>query len=171
MNRIERRVAGAGGPLPGAAVCDPGRPNNNIHRGMLGGGLLSRRMNTSNISNRRNRIVSNQISGLNTLKNEDNKITRIEKKLEELEHHSIINISEIERRIIYTEDKLTSFTDSYNKTMTSMKQYIKELQKKIINLEEPRVVVVAKKIEKSIENNVTNKITLKIQEKEVPIDS
>ena len=75
MNRIERRVAGAGGPRPGAAVCDPGRPNNNIQRGMLGGGLLSRRMNTSNISNtvnRGNRIVSNQIPGLNTLKNEDN---------------------------------------------------------------------------------------------------
>ena len=48
MNRIERRVAGAGGPRPGAAVCEPGQPANNQRRGMLGGGLLSTRMNSRN---------------------------------------------------------------------------------------------------------------------------
>ena len=43
MNRIERRVAGT---PPGATVCSPGQPNN-PRRGMLGGGLLSSRMNSS----------------------------------------------------------------------------------------------------------------------------
>ena len=35
MNRIERRIAGTNAGRPGAPVCNPGRPENNV--GMLGG--------------------------------------------------------------------------------------------------------------------------------------
>ena len=168
MNRIERRVAGAGGPRPGVAVCEPGK-SNIPQRGMLGGGLLGQRMRTQNnraVSMRTNRVISNQIPGLNNLKNQDNKITSLAKKLEEIEHHSVINISDMEKRMRLQEDKVRLMTETYSKTMASMKEYIKELKAKIKDLETPRVVAVAKKIEKTVENNVNNKITLEIQEKE-----
>ena len=35
MNRIERRIAGTNGSRPGAPVCNPGTPQNNV--AMLGG--------------------------------------------------------------------------------------------------------------------------------------
>lgn len=169
MNRIERRVAGAGGPRPGAAVCEPGQPANNQRRGMLGGGLLSSRMNSRNSTSRmynRNTISnSNDIPGLRNLKNQDNKITRLEKKMEQIEESYALNLSEMERKLRIQENKISLVTDTYQKTMKQMQQYITELKNKINELEKPKVKVPAENIRK-IEEIVENKITLEIQEKD-----
>lgn len=165
MNRIERRVAGAGGPRPGAAVCEPGQPVN-PRRGMLGGGLLSTRMNTRNSrSSMYNRNpISNEIPGLNNLKNQDNKITRLERKMEQIEESYAINLSDMERKIRLQENKISLVTNTYQKTMSEMKQYITELKSKINELEKVKIKVPPENVKK-IEKIVENKITLEIQEK------
>ena len=175
MNRIERRVAG--GARPGAAVCSPGQ-SNNPQRGMLGGGSLFSRRRGNSVNNRvsnqlQNRIVNtNQIPALRDLKNQDGKLTRLEQKISEIENHSVINISDLERRIRAQEDKINLMTDTYRQTMSSMKEYIKTLKSRINELETPKVVAVAKKIEdiKSEELVNTNKVTLNIKEKEESVE-
>lgn len=169
MNRIERRVAGSGGPRPGAAVCTPGQSNQ--RQGMLGGGtLFQRRFNpqtrASNIS--QNRVVqSNNLPSLNQLKMEGDKINRLEQKIEDVEAHAIVNLSDFENRLRMQEDKIRLMTDTYSKTMASMKEYIKSLKSKITELEssnnqeleKAKITVVAKKVEK-------NKVTLDVKELE-----
>lgn len=173
MNRIERRVVGRSGPRPGAAVCAPGQ-SNNPQRGMLGGGSLftRRRVNQVNkqVNNQvQNRIVNtNQLSALRDLKNQDGKLMRLEEKINIIEDHAVMNISDLERRLRTQEDKINLMTDTYQQTMSSMKEYIKTLKFRINELETPKVSVVAKKIEKSSVEKVEdiNKVTLNIKEKE-----
>lgn len=173
MNRIERRVVGRSGPRPGAAVCAPGQ-SNNPQRGMLGGGSLftRRRVNQVNkqVNNQvQNRIVNtNQLSALRDLKNQDGKLIRLEEKINIIEDHAVMNISDLERRLRTQEDKINLMTDTYQQTMSSMKEYIKTLKFRINELETPKVSVVAKKIEKSSVEKVEdiNKVTLNIKEKE-----
>ena len=173
MNRIERRVVGRSGPRPGAAVCAPGQ-SNNPQRGMLGGGSLftRRRVNQVNkqVNNQvQNRIVNtNQLSALRDLKNQDGKLMRLEEKINIIEDHAVMNISDLERRLRTQEDKINLMTDTYQQTMSSMKEYIKTLKSRINELETPKVSVVAKKIEKSSVEKVEdmNKVTLNIKEKE-----
>lgn len=169
MNRIERRVTGRGGPRPGAAVCAPGQANN-PPRGMLGGGSLFGRRRGNSVNNRVNNRVqnTNQLSSLRDLKNQDGKLMRLEEKINVIENHAVMNISDLDSRIRSQEDKINLMTDSYRQTMSTMKEYIKTLQKRINELEVPKVVAVAKKIEKSsIEKvEVKNKVTLNIKEKE-----
>lgn len=167
MNRIERRVAGRNGPRPGAAVCEPGQLNNS-QRGMLGGGSLFGRRRGNSVNNQvQNRIVNtNQLSSLRELKNQDGKLMRLEEKINVIENHAVLNISDLERRIRTQEDKINLMTDSYRQTMATMKEYIKTLQKRINELEVPKVVVVANKIDKSSIKKDINKVTLNIKEKE-----
>lgn len=173
MNRIERRVVGRSGPRPGAAVCAPGQ-SNNPQRGMLGGGSLftRRRVNQVNkqVNNQvQNRILNtNQLSALRDLKNQDGKLIRLEEKINIIEDHAVMNISDLERRLRTQEDKINLMTDTYQQTMSSMKEYIKTLKFRINELETPKVSVVAKKIEKSSVEKVEdiNKVTLNIKEKE-----
>tara|TARA_B000000477_G_C6082730_1_gene223922 strand:+ start:865 stop:1389 length:525 start_codon:yes stop_codon:yes gene_type:complete len=169
MNRIERRVAGRGGPRPGGAVCAPGQ-SNNPQRGMLGGGSLFSRRRGNSVNNQvQNRIVNtNQLSALRDLKNQDGKLMRLEEKINIIEDHAVMNISDLERRLRTQEDKINLMTDTYQQTMSSMKEYIKTLKSRINELETPKVSVVAKKIEKSSVEKVEdmNKVTLNIKEKE-----
>ena len=173
MNRIERRVVGRSGPRPGAAVCAPGQ-SNNPQRGMLGGGSLFTRRRVNQVNNQvnnqvQNRIVNtNQLSALRDLKNQDGKLMRLEEKINIIEDHAVMNISDLERRLRTQEDKINLMTDTYQQTMSSMKEYIKTLKSRIIELETPKVSVVAKKIEKSSVEKVEdmNKVTLNIKEKE-----
>tara|TARA_B100000035_G_scaffold220015_1_gene188836 strand:- start:5380 stop:5865 length:486 start_codon:yes stop_codon:yes gene_type:complete len=158
MNRIERRVAGT---RPGAAVCSPGQ-SNNPQRAMLGGGLLfSRRQGVVRQNQVQNRKVNtNQMSALNDLKNQDGKITRLEQKINDVENHSVINISDLERRMRMQEDKINLMTDTYRKTMATMKEYIKNLKTKINDLENSKVEELVN----------TNKVTLNIKEKEESVE-
>ena len=173
MNRIERRVVGRSGPRPGAAVCAPGQ-SNNPQRGMLGGGSLFTRRRVNQVNNQvnnqvQNRIVNtNQLSALRDLKNQDGKLMRLEEKINIIEDHAVMNISDLERRLRTQEDKINLMTDTYQQTMSSMKEYIKTLKFRINELETPKVSVVAKKIEKSSVEKVEdiNKVTLNIKEKE-----
>ena len=173
MNRIERRVVGRSGPRPGAAVCAPGQ-SNNPQRGMLGGGSLFTRRRVNQVNNQvnnrvQNRIVNtNQLPALRDLKNQDGKLMRLEEKINIIEDHAVMNISDLERRLRTQEDKINLMTDTYQQTMSSMKEYIKTLKSRIIELETPKVSVVAKKIEKSSVEKVEdmNKVTLNIKEKE-----
>ena len=173
MNRIERRVAGRSGPRPGAAVCAPGQ-SNTPQRGMLGGGSLFTRRRVNQVNNQvnnrvQNRIVNtNQLPALRDLKNQDGKLMRLEEKINIIEDHAVMNISDLERRLRTQEDKINLMTDTYQQTMSSMKEYIKTLKSRINELESPKVAVVAKKIEKSTVVKVedVNKVTLNIKEKD-----
>ena len=173
MNRIERRVTGRGGPRPGAAVCAPGTSNNQP-RGMLGGGSLFTRRRANPVNNQvsnqiQNRIVNtNQLPALRDLKNQDGKLMKLEEKINVIENHAVMNISDLERRIRVQEDKINLMTDTYQQTMSTMKEYIKTLKSRINELETPKVVAVAKKIDKSSIEKVEhiNKVTLNIKEKE-----
>ena len=145
---------------------------------MLGGGSLFSRRRGNSVNNRvsnqlQNRIVNtNQIPALRDLKNQDGKLTRLEQKISEIENHSVINILDLERRMRAQEDKINLMTDTYRQTMSSMKEYIKTLKSRINELETPKVVAVAKKIEdtKSEELVNTNKVTLNIKEKEESVE-
>tara|TARA_B110000495_G_C22914398_1_gene534043 strand:- start:515 stop:1045 length:531 start_codon:yes stop_codon:yes gene_type:complete len=173
MNRIERRATGRSGPRPGAAVCAPGQ-SNNPKRGMLGGGSLFGRRRGNSVNNQVNNKVNNrvqntnQLSDLRDLKNQDGKLMRLEEKINIIENNAVMNISDLERRLRTQEDKINLMTDSYRQTMASMKKYIKTLQERIIELEVPKVIAVAKKIERSSIEKVEdiNKVTLNIKEKE-----
>ena len=93
---------------------------------------------------------------------------RLEEKINIIEDHAVMNISDLERRLRTQEDKINLMTDTYQQTMSSMKEYIKTLKFRINELETPKVSVVAKKIEKSSVEKVEdiNKVTLNIKEKE-----
>ena len=178
MNRIERRVTGRSGPRPGAAVCAPGQ-SNNAPRGMLGGGsLFSRRRGNSvnnSVSNQvqNTRVNTNQLPALRDLKNQDGKLMRLEEKINVIENHAVLNISDLERRMRMQEDKINLMTDTYRQTMSSMKEYIQTLKSRINELETPKVVAVAKKIEKPSVEKVEdmNKVILDIKEKEESVET
>ena len=109
--------------------------------------------------------MSNELPGLSNLKNQDNKIIRLEKKMEQIEESYAINLSDMERKIRLQENKISLVTNTYQKTMNEMKQYILELKNKINELEKVKIKVPPESVKK-IEEIVENKITLEIQEKD-----
>lgn len=147
-----------------------GKDDDDAQRGMLGGGSLFGRRRGNSVNNQVNNQVqnTNKLSSLRDLKNQDGKLMRLEEKINVIENHAVMNISDLDNRIRTQEDKIILMNDSYRQTMSTMKEYIKTLQQRINELEVPKVVVVAKKIEKSsIEKvGVKNKVTLNIKEKE-----
>mgnify|MGYP001046653751 FL=1 len=98
---------------------------------------------------------------------------RLEEKINVIENHAVMNISDLERRMRMQEDKINLMTDTYRQTMSSMKEYIQTLKLRINELETPKVVAVAKKIEKqSVEKSEDmNKVTLNIKEKEESVET
>ena len=137
---MNRRVDG---PRPGQAVCRLPQKNNNPRVGMLG-----------NIYNRQ---ASNtkKVNGLAVLQSHDNKLTSLEKRLEQIENSQALNISGVENQI----DLLKG---DYKQTMKVLRGYIKELEKKIDTLTSVKTQMPTKKVE----NNDTSSenIVLEINE-------
>jgi predicted RNase H-like nuclease (RuvC/YqgF family) len=157
MNRMERRIAGRDGPRPGVAACS--LPSQTVTSGqtMLSGGSSLYQSSSQN----QNQNVR-QVNGLEILRNQGDRINRLENKIEQLENMQVMNISGMKRDI----DLINS---GYNETMSKLKEYIKSLELKIKQLTDVSSVAVTTNIEntveKAVENQVeTSNITLEIIE-------
>ena len=126
--RFARRTSGA---RPGAAVCRPGQPANAV--GMLSGTAPL----YNNAASVPSRNVSNQrtVNGLAILNNQGDRITRLERKLEQIEQQYAISTSGVELKVDNTAKQIDLMNGEYKKTMKMMRDYIKELEEKIKGME------------------------------------
>ena len=126
--RFSRRTSGG---RPGAPVCNPGQPANNV--GMLGGSQ-SLYNNAASVPTRR----SNQrtVNGLAILNNQGDRINRLERKLEQIEQQYAISTSGVELKVDNTAKKIDLVTGEYRQQMKIMRSYIKQLEEKIKLIDE-----------------------------------
>ena len=156
---MEKRIAGRDGPRPGVAACS--LPSQTVTSGrtmLAGGSSLYQSRNQVQVQNQNVR----QVNGLEILRNQGDRINRIENKLDQMESMQVMNISGMKRDI----DLINS---GYNETMSKLKEYIKSLEFKIQQLTDVSSVNVTTNIEntveKAVENQVeTSNITLEIVE-------
>lgn len=154
MSRFDRRLKGvetnSNGVRPGTASCS--LPASSVpSRGMLGGMLYNNR-NTlltrqNNLTSRRmsqpvrqNTTVPQQqtsrINGVAVLKDHDDKIKRLEDRLQELENNYVINLSRMEQKIQEKDKLFNLMTGDYKQEMKKMRDYIKTLHQKMKDLDE-----------------------------------
>ena len=155
MNLSQARFARrTGGGRPGAPVCNPGQPANNV--GMLGGTQTLYNNPVSRPVNTRQRSVN----GLALLNNQGDRITRLERKLEAIEQQYAISTSGVELKVDNTAKQIDLMNGEYRQQMKIMRAYIKQLEEKIKLIdEEPQV-----KLPKTEPVNQEN-ITLEIVDK------
>ena len=155
MSRFDRRLKGvetnSNGPRPGTASCS--LPASSVpSRGMLGGMLYnnrntlltrqnsqtSRRMSQPPVT-QNTRVPQQQttrINGVAVLKDHDDKIKRLEDRLQELENNYVINLSKMEQKIQEKDKLFNLMTGDYKQEMKKMRDYIKTLHKKMKALDE-----------------------------------
>ena len=158
QSRFARRT---GGGRPGAPVCNPGQPANNV--GMLGGtqtlynNPISRPVNTSQ------RIVN----GLAMLNNQGDRITRLESKLEAIEQQYAMSTSGVELKVDNTAKQINLMNGEYRQQMKIMREYIKQLEEKIRKLDkdEPIEGNILSKQQSNNESVKIENITLEITDK------
>ena len=136
MNRIERRIAGTNAGRPGAPVCNPGRPENNV--GMLGG---STALYQSPEQRRQSANQPRRVNGLAILNSHGERISRIEEKLNYLEQNQALYTSDLNQRLVDSDNKLNLINGGYNEQMRLMKNYIKQLEEKIQNLSKGKMYI------------------------------
>jgi len=153
MNLSQARFARrTGGGRPGAPVCNPGQPANNV--GMLGGTQTLYNNPVSRPVNTRQRSVN----GLALLNNQGDRITRLERKLEAIEQQYAISTSGVELKVDNTAKQIDLMNGEYRQQMKIMRAYIKQLEEKIKLIdEEPQVKL--PKTEPVNQENVTLEIT------------
>ena len=146
MNRIERRIAGTNGARPGAPVCSPGQPNQG------GRGMLGSRSPLYQTTQQRMGSNTRRVNGLAVLQNQGDRITRLEKKLEQLEEQYAISTSTVDLKVSNTANKIDLINGEYKEQMKIMRQYIKELEAKLNDTDKniPVVRAVKKEIQESI---------------------
>ena len=122
--RFSRRT---GGGRPGAPVCNPGQPANNI--GMLGG-THALYKNAARVNNR---TASNQrtVNGLAILNSQGDRIDRLERKLEAIEQQYALSTSGVELKVDNTAKQIDLINGEYKQQMKIMRAYIKQLEEKI----------------------------------------
>ena len=120
--RFARRTAVG---RPGAPVCNPGQPANNV--GMLGGTPTLYNNPISRPVNTRQRTVN----GLAILNNQGDRITRLERKLEAIEQQYAISTSGVELKVDNTAKQIDLINGEYKQQMKIMRAYIKQLEEKI----------------------------------------
>ena len=112
--RFARRT---GGGRPGAPVCNPGEPANNV--GMLGGAQTLYNNPISRPVNTRQRTVN----GLAILNNQGDRINRLERKLELIEQQYAISTSNVDLKVDSTVHKIDLINGEYKKQMRIMMLY------------------------------------------------
>jgi len=132
MNRIEKRISGT---RPGAPVCNPGKPNSNV--GMLGGTSYLYQRPNKKMSQSISRNNTKRVNGVAILKNQGDRLKRLENKLEQIEKNQAITSSNIDLINDKTTTKIQLMNGSYKKQMIVMKNYIKELELKLMHSMEP----------------------------------
>lgn len=168
MSRFDRRLKGvetnSGGVRPGTASCS--LPASSVpSRGMLGGMLYNNRNTLLTRQNSQtNRRVSQpvrqntpvpqqqttRINGVAVLKDHDDKIKRLEDRLQELENNYIINLSRMEQKIQEKDKLFNLMTGDYKQEMKKMRDYIKTLHQKMKALDE---LDIKEEVEKESETN------------------
>ena len=142
MNLSQARFARrTGGGRPGAPVCNPGQPANNV--GMLGGTQTLYNNPISRPVNTRQRSVN----GLAMLNNQGDRITRLESKLEAIEQQYAMSTSGVELKVDNTAKKIDLMNGEYRQQMKIMREYIKQLEEKIRKLDK----------EEPVEGNILSK--------------
>ena len=136
MNRIERRIAGTNAGRPGAPVCNPGKPGSNV--GMLGGsaGFYQTPEQRAKMLNQ-----TKKINGLAILNSHGDRISKIEQKLNYLEQNQALYTSDLNERLLKSNDKFDLMNGGYNEQMRLLKTYIKKLEEKIQKLSEGKMYV------------------------------
>ena len=140
MNRIEKRIAGT---RPGAPVCNPGKPNSNV--GMLGGTSYLYQRPNKKMSQSISRNNTRQINGVVILKNQGDRLKRLENKLEQIEKNQAITSSNID----LINDKTTT-------KIELMQNYITALEFKITELESNNQVT-------AVKNNTITQENIKLE--------
>ena len=141
MNRIERRIAGTNGSRPGAPVCKPGSPQNN--RGMLGSGSqLYQTVRERQETQQRVR----QVNGLAILQSQGDRISRLEKRLEQFEHNQALIMSKMEIKSGNNEARINLMHGDFKTTMKELRAQIKEIQTKIKRLDGDIPILKAEKV-------------------------
>jgi hypothetical protein len=173
MNRMERRIAGKNGARPGAPVCRPGTPQNNV--GMLGRGSTLYQSSSQRKSSQNVR----QINGLEILQNQGDRISRLELKIEQLEQMNIMNISRTDAELKNKDKTIDLMNKGFRTTMNELRGHINKLQTKIKHLngdipivkavkketkQEPSVVPLPPGILEKLEGLKQENITLEITE-------
>ena len=162
MNLSQARFARrTGGGRPGAPVCNPGQPANNV--GMLGGTQTLYNKPISRPVNTRQRTVN----GLALLNSQGDRITRLERKLEAIEQQYAISTSGVELKVDNTANKIDLMNGEYKEQMRILRSYIKQLEEKIKKLdkEEPVEGNILSKHESNNESVKIENITLEITDK------
>jgi len=155
--RFARRTSGG---RPGAPVCNPGQPANNV--GMLRG-TKSLYNNAASVPTRR----SNQrtVNGLAILNNQGDRINRLERKLEQIEQQYAISTSGVELKVDNTAKKIDLVNGEYRQQMKIMRSYIKQLEEKIKLIDGGGSIEKTKTVE-PVKNSVGQEnITLEITDK------
>ena len=162
MNLSQARFARrTGGGRPGAPVCNPGQPSNNV--GMLGGTQTLYNNPISRPVNTRQRSVN----GLAMLNNQGDRITRLESKLEAIEQQYAMSTSGVELKVDNTVKQINLMNGEYRQQMKIMREYIKKLEEKIRKLdkEEPVEGNILSKHESNNESVKIENIRLEITDK------
>jgi hypothetical protein len=155
-SRFARRT---GGGRPGAPVCNPGEPANNV--GMLGGAQTLYNNPSSRPVNTRQRTVN----GLEILNNQGDRINRLERKLEQIEQQYAISTSGVELKVDNTAKKIDLVKGEYIHQMKIMRSYIKQLEEKIKLIDGGGSIEKTKTVE-SVKKSVDQEnITLEITDK------
>ena len=136
MNRIERRIAGTNAGRPGAPGCNPGRPENNV--GMLG---ASTALYQSPEQRNQSLNQPRRVNGLAILNSHGDRISRIEQKLNYLEQNQALYTSDLNQRLVDSDNKLNLMNGGYNEQMRLMKNYIKQLEEKIKKLNDGKMYI------------------------------
>jgi len=154
--RFARRT---GGGRPGAPVCNPGEPANNV--GMLRGAQTLYNNPISRPVNTRQRTVN----GLAILNNQGDRINRLERKLEQIEKQYAISTSGVELKVDNTAKKIDLVNGEYRQQMKTMRSYIKQLEEKIKLIDVVGSIEKTKTVE-SVKKSVDQEnITLEITDK------
>ena len=133
---------------------------------MLGGSSYLYQRPNKKMSQSISRNNTRQINGVVILKNQGDRLKRLENKLEQIEKNQAITSSNIDLINDKTTTKIELMNGSYKKQMLVMKNYIKELELKIIELESNKPITV-KAVKKTTTNqeNISLEILEKIREK------
>ena len=161
MSRFDRRMKGSSsrndGPRPGTSSCSLPASSVSNNRRMLGGNFLNRQ--PVQVSQRK------IINGTRMLQTHEEKISRLENKIENIETNIAVNVSgnSIETETILK--KMDLLTSGFNDQMGVLRKYIKSLEEKIQILEGSDTVNANKNANKTVKEQIINKVELHITEK------
>ena len=179
MNRIEKRLVGTDAGIPGSGVCYPG--DNRQNKGMLGAGSFlyskinrTRTRNVNTAANQRRNIEQFK-KKINNSKKNNEVITRIENKLENIEKSNALNIVGIHQKLNVQETDIQFIKGDFKKQLNTLKDYIKVLEEKIDKLTNREVLIGRKvNVDENLENEVRKEVNdikkIKESEKNVTLE-